>query len=206
MSIGMKNQRVSREVVRLRRVRASLALAAAVAGFTPFWLQHVQAANVTWDAGNTTNGATIDPASGTWNTTNTNWFNGTADVAWPANSTSVFAGADGTYAITLASNFTSTAVLLDFENSGNTISAASPFTLTTTFSSSTSAANNPSGATQAKSGLWIAAGKTATLGSGVTYSPNGTSFGVTVGGAASSKLIIASGAKIDKSAVNFDLI
>src|SRR5258708_34833947 len=43
------------------------------------------AANLTWDAGNTNNGAAIDPASGSWNTdttTNFNWNDGSVNVSW----------------------------------------------------------------------------------------------------------------------------
>ena len=48
------------------------------------------AASLTWDAGNTNNGATIDPASGAWDldtTTNIFWNNGTGNVSWTQTST-----------------------------------------------------------------------------------------------------------------------
>jgi autotransporter-associated beta strand protein len=88
---------------------ASLALAAAallLAGRS-------SAAQLTWDAGNTANGATIDAASGAWNTdttTNLNWNNAGANVSWAQTSTTValngatFAGTDAaadTYQIAL---------------------------------------------------------------------------------------------------------
>jgi fibronectin-binding autotransporter adhesin len=72
-----------------------------------------RAAILTWDAGNTNNGVTIDPGSGSWSTditTNFNWNNGTADVSWTQTSTTAglmgafFTGpdaADGTYQVTL---------------------------------------------------------------------------------------------------------
>jgi fibronectin-binding autotransporter adhesin len=71
------------------------------------------AAQLTWDAGDTANGATIDAASGAWNTdttTNVNWNSGAANVSWTQTSTTAalnggtFAGTDaaaGTYKIAL---------------------------------------------------------------------------------------------------------
>jgi autotransporter-associated beta strand protein len=71
------------------------------------------AALLTWDAGNTNNGATIDTASGSWNTdttTNLNWNNGSSNVSWTQTSTvlplnsATFSGPDaaaGTYQIAL---------------------------------------------------------------------------------------------------------
>jgi len=71
------------------------------------------AAQLTWDAGNTANGATIDAASGAWNidtTTNLNWNNGSGNVSWTQTSVTaglngaIFAGADAaadTYQIAL---------------------------------------------------------------------------------------------------------
>src|SRR6266852_4486941 len=66
------------------------------------------AVNFIWDAGNTNNGATIDPASGGWDidtTTNINWNNGSSNVNWTQGNTTtgtrgaIFQGpgaADGT--------------------------------------------------------------------------------------------------------------
>jgi len=69
---------------------------------------------LTWDAGNTNNGAAIDSASGAWNTdttTNFNWNNGSGNVSWTQTGTTaplvqntVFSGPDapgGTYQIAL---------------------------------------------------------------------------------------------------------
>lgn len=69
---------------------------------------------VSWDAGNTNNGAAIDPASGAWNTDNTtnlNWNNGSGNVSWTQTGTTaplvqntVFSGPDapdGTYQVAL---------------------------------------------------------------------------------------------------------
>ena len=73
------------------------------------------AAQLTWDAGNTNNGATIDSASGAWDidtTTNLNWNNGSGNVSWTQTSTTaglngaIFNGPDaaaGTYAVSLDS-------------------------------------------------------------------------------------------------------
>ncbi|MDB6111808.1 MAG: Autotransporter-associated beta strand repeat protein [Pedosphaera sp.] len=64
---------------------------------------NASAANLIWDAGNTNNGAAIDPASGSWNTdttTNLNWNNGSGNVSWTQTSTtaplmgSTFNGSD----------------------------------------------------------------------------------------------------------------
>jgi fibronectin-binding autotransporter adhesin len=71
------------------------------------------AQNLIWDAGNTNNGAAIDPGSGGWNidtTTNLNWNNGSSNVSWTQTSTTaglkgaIFNGPDaaaGTYQISL---------------------------------------------------------------------------------------------------------
>ena len=76
-----------------------------------FCAASASAANLIWDAGNTNNGAAIDPGSGAWDTdstTNLNWNNGASNVSWaqggpttPINS-ATFNGpdaADGTYQV-----------------------------------------------------------------------------------------------------------
>lgn len=83
------------------------------------------AAQLTWDAGNTSNAGTIDAASGAWNTdttTNLNWNNGSGNVSWTQTSVTAglngatFAGTDaaaGTYQIALDGSqiaFTSLAI------------------------------------------------------------------------------------------------
>ena len=87
-----------------------------------------QAGLLVWDAGNPSNGATIDPASGNWDTTagNNVWNNGSGNVAWTQTSTTaalngaLFGGANGTYVVTLdASQIALTN--LTFTNSGYTI-------------------------------------------------------------------------------------
>lgn len=166
----------------------------------------IRAANYSWDTVSG-DGAIITPGNGNWDASTANWNNGSTNVAWSGNNTAVFGGGSdaGTYAINLAASFSSSAVLLSFQNSGYTLSATTAQSLTSTFSSSTSSANP---ATQATSGLWVAGGKTATLGNNVTYNANGTSFGVKVGlGGTGSVLNIAVGGKIDKTAgANRDLV
>ena len=72
MCIAMKNRVGQNTSFRSRRVRASMALASAIAGIAPFWLQSAHGSTFTWDTV-TGDGAAITPGSGTWNTTNTNW-------------------------------------------------------------------------------------------------------------------------------------
>src|SRR6266699_5130634 len=76
-----------------------------------FCAASASAAILTWDAGNTNNGATIDSASGAWDTdttTNLNWNNGVGNVSWTQTSTTaplgqntVFSGPDGAYQVSL---------------------------------------------------------------------------------------------------------
>ncbi len=107
------------------------------------------AGTLTFDA-NTTPPATDGP--GTWNTTTTNWYNGTADVAWPnTTDTAAFgAGVAGTYAVTVG---TVNAGALTFNQGGytlnggtitmNPVNAATGFTLATT--GGTTTLNSPLG-------------------------------------------------------------
>ena len=125
--------------------------------------------------------------SGTWNATNTNWnLAGAAgsDVAWVANSEAVFAGSDGTYAITVGSALT--LGNLTFNNSGYTLSASSALSLT-----------NSTG----NSSVTVATGATATIGSNVTYA-NGFNnavvslVGTGAPGGSAGTLIIDNGGKV----------
>ncbi len=101
--------------------RSSLAL---VSFSLALGLPSAPAASYEWDpdanAGNGANGGT-----GIWNTTNTNWFNGAADVAWPnvvANDDkAVFGGTAG--AVTLGASLTAGG--LQFSTSGYSLSGAS---------------------------------------------------------------------------------
>lgn len=123
-----------------------------------FGMLGAQAANFTFDANTSTTGA--QDGSGTWNTANVNWWNGSADVAWGAANVAVFgAGTDGSYAITLGN--ATTAQALTFSNSGYTLSAASAQTLTLT--------NTGNGV------IAVASGKTANLGSNATVAFNAAS-------------------------------
>ena len=89
-----------------------------------------QASQLTWDAGNTNNGAQIDPADGEWSTSTDllNWNNGSSNVPWTQTSTTVgingavFGGADGTYNVTITSQVAVTN--LTFLNSGYTLSGS----------------------------------------------------------------------------------
>ena len=147
-------------------------------------------ASYTWDSdANATIGTPVatTPGSGTWNAANTNWnLAGTAgsDVAWVTNSDAVFAGSDGTYAITVGGSLT--VGNLTFNNSGYTLSAASAVTL--------SQFNLPSVVT-------VAAGKTATIGSNVTYENTTASTisitGTAAAGGSAGTLIIDNGGKVD---------
>jgi fibronectin-binding autotransporter adhesin len=88
-------------------------LASVVVGAALLTVASSPAAQLTWDAGDTSNGATIDAASGAWNTdttTNLNWNNGSGNVSWTQTSGTAalngatFAGADaaaGTYQVAL---------------------------------------------------------------------------------------------------------
>ncbi len=112
-----------------------------------------QAALYTWDIGQG-DGAAITPGDGTWNTTLTNWNSAGANVPWVNGNTAVFGGADGTYAITLVSGLSTLG--LTFNNSGYTLGAASPTTLTLTGSA-----------------ISIVSGKSATIGTNVTLARTG---------------------------------
>jgi autotransporter-associated beta strand protein len=87
-------------------------------------LSAVRAASYEWDpdatAGNGANGG-----AGTWNTSNTTWFNGAADVAWPnvaANDDkAIFGGAAGP--VTLGASLTAGG--LQFNTGGYSLSGAS---------------------------------------------------------------------------------
>ena len=87
-----------------------------------------QASQLTWDAGNTNNGAQIDPADGSWSSDPTilNWNVGSGNVPWTQTSTTVgingavFGGADGNYNVTITSQVAVTN--LTFLNSGYTLS------------------------------------------------------------------------------------
>jgi len=114
------------------------------------------AADLTWDI-NSTDGTTITPGDGTWDTTAGNlvWNDAGVNKGWTVTTNrAVFGGADGTYNITIGTNVSTTGLL--FNNSGYTLSASSAKTVT-----------------DLASAVTIAAGKTATIGSNVTLTRNG---------------------------------
>jgi hypothetical protein len=67
-----------------------------------------RATDLTWDAGNTGDGGTIDTASGNWDTFTLNWNNGSGNMAWTQTSSTapttnaIFGGTDGNYNISVA--------------------------------------------------------------------------------------------------------
>ena len=124
------------------------------------------AAALTWDT-TSGDGATITPGSGNWNTTagNTVWNNGSSNVIWSQTSATVatnaatFAGADSTldeYVVTLSG--TTNAQSVTFNNSGYKLTAG---TLTLVPTATTNGA------------IIVAAGKTATINSAITYANSG---------------------------------
>src|SRR5580700_7674556 len=64
--------------------------------------------NLYWDPGDAS-GTPVVPASGAWDTTTANWYNGTANVGWTQTSTTsstnaaIFNGPNGSYNVTLDS-------------------------------------------------------------------------------------------------------
>jgi autotransporter-associated beta strand protein len=97
--------------------------------------QSAQAANLTWD---TSTAAGFQPgAGGNWDTSTLTWSTaGTTLVAWSqtnattATNAAIFAGADGSYAMNLATGIAASAVTVS--NSGYTLSATSAQTLNVT--------------------------------------------------------------------------
>ena len=118
------------------------------------------AADYTWD---TTSGdaSTITAASGTWSTTGTNWNSAGSNLVWSQTSATVashnaiFAGADGTYTVTLSG--TTNAQSVAFNNSGYTLTSGTLTLKPTTTTSGT---------------ITVADGKTATINSILSYSQN----------------------------------
>jgi autotransporter-associated beta strand protein len=128
-------------------------------------LGSANAADYTWDTSTATG---IQATSGTWSTTGTNWNSGGSNFAWSqttsntASHNAIFSGTDGTYAVTLSG--TTNAQSVAFNNSGYTLSGG---TLTL----------RPTGTTNGA--ITVAAGKTATINSILSYSDN-TGANVTV--------------------------
>ena len=148
------------------------------------FISPASAINLTWDSGNTNNGITIDPASGTWDLTASNlvWNNAGINQAWANGNAAIFGGTDGTYTITVGAPISASTVT--FTNSGYTLLASNAETITTT--------GNPF--------LMIAPGKTNTIGSNVTINTSGTSaIGAGAGGDGAGILIVGSGGFLTSS-------
>lgn len=159
----MKPNQKSNPFLRL----AAVGLAAAALAFT---CQSALAANLTWDADTGTAGA--QAGSGTWDTTNTNWWNGTANTTWVNNSgagsttftstsnyIATLGGTDGTYTINPGAPVSAT----------HLVAASSGYTLTnngTNFLSLSFANTTGSSTTETSSALRIDPNKTFNIGSG----------------------------------------
>ena len=129
------------------------------------------AATNTWDIA-PGDGAGITPGSGTWLNGAGNWNDGTTDVNWTNGlDRAIFAGADGTYAITVggaittlggtSSGGTNFSGGLVFSNAGYTISAASAQKVTV-------------GGGTTNGYVIVVPGKTATIGNNVTVAKGWT--------------------------------
>ncbi|MHA3774911.1 beta strand repeat-containing protein [Verrucomicrobiota bacterium sgz303538] len=148
-------------------MKASKILVTTIATVLSGTLAH--AANYTWDTVSG-DGAAITPGSGIWDlsASNQTWNNAGTNVSWTqTNATTalhsaIFGGSDGNYTITLGAALA--AQSLTFNNSGYTLTAPSPTTLTL-----------------GGSAISIAAGKSATIGSNVTLSRTGA-YTITGGG------------------------
>jgi len=140
-----------------------------------------------WDAGNTSNGATIDAAGGTWdmNLANPVWNTNGANTSWANACSATFGGADGTWGIILGTNVIATS--LTFSNSGYGITATAPENLTL--------GSNGSGANP---NLKVDAGKIDAIGNNVTLQTTGNNNMIMAGpggaGNAGGELNINSGA------------
>jgi autotransporter-associated beta strand protein len=139
---------------------SSLSALAASALFLAVSSTTANAADYTWDT-TSGDGSTITAASGTWSTTGTNWNSAGSNLAWSqlatgtASHNAIFAGTDGTYAVTLSG--TTNAQSITFNNSGYTLSSG---TLTL----------QPTGTTNGN--ITVAANKTATINSAIVFANN----------------------------------
>ncbi len=163
------------------------------------WTGSARATELGWDSGNTNNGTILNPANGTWNVSsgNLSWNNAGANVAWPSslpaatNTSAVFGGPDGSYAITVGGALTASNMW--FQNSGYALSAASPQTISL-------AGNNGPSIPQIR----ITAGATATIGANVTVQ-NGPAVQLIIGAggsAAGGTLNINSGGTVKQNSSN----
>ena len=137
------------------------------------------AANLNWAGAS---GTTDAPDGGTWDTTTPDLWNlgsGAGNAPWTTN-TAVFGGADGTYAISLGTSLSATGIV--FNNSGYTISAATPQSVTNS------------------APLVVASGKSAAIGNNVTIQTTSGSLSIGTAGAAGGTLTIQSGAIVQGTA------
>jgi autotransporter-associated beta strand protein len=123
----------------------------------------VPAASKIWDVVPGDSG-TITAGSGTWLTGGSNWNTGSADSTWVAADTATFQAADdlGSHIVTVGGAITTGPTPgLSFSNSGFTLQAAAPQTVTVGTNNITCSLN-------------VAAGKTATIGDHVIVKKNNT--------------------------------
>jgi autotransporter-associated beta strand protein len=124
----------------------------------------VHGANKIWDV-TPGDGATITAGSGTWTTGGPNWNTGTGDSTWAATGdNAIFQAADdlGSPVVTVGGAITTAQTPgLTFSNSGFTLQAATPQTVTVGTNNITCSLN-------------VAPGKTATIGDHVTVKKNST--------------------------------
>ena len=144
------------------------------------------ATTLTWDSSGSSPAAPVDGA-GTWNTTSTNWSNGTTDAAWNNTSDSGDIASFGSYSsanyvgtVTLGSNITAGGLVSNPAYNGDyTIAGSGSYGLTLTGSSVVvNASLNLSANTTFQQGLNLTGGK------GMQLSPSGTNantVGTTVG-------------------------
>ena len=136
---------------------------------------------LTWDSGNPSNGAVIDPASGTWNTLagNVVWNDGGSNFSWMNGSGASFGGADGSYAVTVGESLSVSS--LGFAVSGYALSSTTPASITLA------------------GGLDVASGKSAAIAGNVSILFNSNSAFVLSN---SGTLNIGAGATVAKTGTN----
>jgi fibronectin-binding autotransporter adhesin len=139
----------------------------------------VKAATQYWDPGSTPT-APGSYGGGTWNTTNTNWSNGTTDSTFVSGNTALFGGtySGSAAAVSLGSAISANAV--DFSTTGYTVTATSTNTLAlaSTGSGSSSAIYTSGGVTDTIAGpiSFTAAGSAVTT---ITTGSSGDSLSLT---------------------------
>ena len=139
------------------------------------------ATTLTWDSSGSSPTEPVD-GPGTWNTTGTNWSNGTTDAAWNNTSDSSYVASFGSYStsnpvgtVTLGSNITAGGLVSNAAYGGNyTIAGSSSYGLTLTGPSvAANASFTLSANTTFQQGLDLTGGQTLTL-SGTNINSVGT--------------------------------